>query len=319
MLVYDDLERRRFFAILPSHGDARRPHSEQVMPEAVAGFRQAVRAAVPFEITNVADYMYMGTDQEIWYDEDFPKPLPPFANVWFEWKRPKTIISREVGTTHFNPQVEKMGALVHSAVIPGNRLAVFVAPWIALHGMALVLNIPYGYGVDLRPPFQTVPLDPKADREKTVSYIIAGVAPEDVHSDRVHSLCKESSAEALPYRLAISLLNSRNVETKMVRPAEALKHSQLKKGHTYSDYRVIEIQPIKTRLERETGKLGYSRQAAAIIRGHFKDYTEGKGLFGRLHGLYWWEQQGHLPPQGAHYELARASGELAPAWCRKGF
>lgn len=26
-----------------------------------------------------------------------------------------------------------------------------------------------------------------------------------------------------------------------------------------------------------------------IRRGHFKDFTHGPGLFGRHHGLYWWD------------------------------
>ncbi len=26
-----------------------------------------------------------------------------------------------------------------------------------------------------------------------------------------------------------------------------------------------------------------------IVRGHFKDYRNGGGLFGKLKGLYWWD------------------------------
>ena len=28
-----------------------------------------------------------------------------------------------------------------------------------------------------------------------------------------------------------------------------------------------------------------------ICRGHFKDFREGTGLFGKLKGMYWWNQQ----------------------------
>jgi len=27
-----------------------------------------------------------------------------------------------------------------------------------------------------------------------------------------------------------------------------------------------------------------------ITRGHFKDYRDGKGLFGKYQGLFWWDQ-----------------------------
>jgi hypothetical protein len=29
------------------------------------------------------------------------------------------------------------------------------------------------------------------------------------------------------------------------------------------------------------------QKAMHICRGHFKNYTEGKGLFGKYHGMYW--------------------------------
>ena len=33
------------------------------------------------------------------------------------------------------------------------------------------------------------------------------------------------------------------------------------------------------------------KQGLHICRGHFKDYTRGRGLFGRFKGLYWWDSQ----------------------------
>ena len=31
------------------------------------------------------------------------------------------------------------------------------------------------------------------------------------------------------------------------------------------------------------------QRALHICRGHFKDYRDGKGLFGKHKGLYWWD------------------------------
>lgn len=33
------------------------------------------------------------------------------------------------------------------------------------------------------------------------------------------------------------------------------------------------------------------QRALHICRGHFKDYSKGKGLFGKYKGLYWWDSQ----------------------------
>lgn len=38
--------------------------------------QQALREAVPFEVSNVAQYIWTGTDQEIWGADDFPNVAP---------------------------------------------------------------------------------------------------------------------------------------------------------------------------------------------------------------------------------------------------
>jgi hypothetical protein len=35
---------------------------------------------------------------------------------------------------------------------------------------------------------------------------------------------------------------------------------------------------------------GGLKKALHIVRGHFADFTEGRGLFGRHHGLFWMPQ-----------------------------
>lgn len=43
---------------------------------------------------------------------------------------------------------------------------------------------------------------------------------------------------------------------------------------------------IKT--EGNVDEVGLKR-ALHICRGHFKNYSNGKGLFGKYKGLYWWD------------------------------
>ena len=76
---------------------------------------------------------------------------------------------------------------------------------------------------------------------------------------------------------------------------------------------MLASQPITELIKRETRTAGYSRAAAAIVRGHFKDYSHGKGLFGKFKGQFWWSQRltvGETP----EYRLARADGGLDERW-----
>src|SRR5215471_5397777 len=50
------------------------------------------------KIDNVAEYYYVGTDQEQWnLEKHFPNLAPVFPVAWFEHKIPKRIHSKECG------------------------------------------------------------------------------------------------------------------------------------------------------------------------------------------------------------------------------
>lgn len=55
-----------------------------------------------------------------------------------------------------------------------------------------------------------------------------------------------------------------------------------------ASYRVLNIDPMRTILRTE-GRLDTEgmQRALHVCRGHFADYTQGKGLFGKLHGRFW--------------------------------
>jgi len=91
--------------------------------------------------------------------------------------------------------------------------------------------------------------------------------------------------------LAISLMNCRNVTIKEPDESQRLAKKRIKKNKPPYRYHVLDIKPMTRVLETEgrIGEVGL-KQALHICRGHFKDYTE-KGLFGKYHGVYWWESQ----------------------------
>jgi hypothetical protein len=61
-------------------------------------FRSEIQQAEIFNIDNVAEYLYAGTDQEEWdVKKDFPCLAPPFPVFWMEFCRPSRIVSRAAG------------------------------------------------------------------------------------------------------------------------------------------------------------------------------------------------------------------------------
>lgn len=95
----------------------------------------------------------------------------------------------------------------------------------------------------------------------------------------------------VPMLLAISLLHCKNVSVITPElPTPLIKKARKKHGIVPVRYHLLEIEPVKKilRTEGNSEKTGL-KYALHICRGHFKDYSEGRGLFGKYKGLYWWE------------------------------
>ncbi len=99
---------------------------------------------------------------------------------------------------------------------------------------------------------------------------------------RIHSF-------VYPAFLALSFLHCKNVEVQCPTLPEKLNRKHHKRyGLPLTRYHVLNINPMRTVLSREgqVQRVGLQR-ALHICRGHFADYTEGAGLFGRHHGVFW--------------------------------
>lgn len=94
-----------------------------------------------------------------------------------------------------------------------------------------------------------------------------------------------------PVFLALSFMHCRNVRMKEeVPPPKLSKSHQRKRGRPLLRYRVLEIDHMKSVLEREgQASTGGLKKALHICRGHFASYgIDGKGLlFGKHSGRYW--------------------------------
>jgi hypothetical protein len=94
-----------------------------------------------------------------------------------------------------------------------------------------------------------------------------------------------------PALLANSFLHCRNVSTEEHVPSAKLNKAYLRRhGLPLFRYKTLTIEPMK-RILRKEGQVeanGLSK-ALYICRGHFKDYRESAGLFGKHKGLFWWD------------------------------
>jgi len=93
-----------------------------------------------------------------------------------------------------------------------------------------------------------------------------------------------------PAFLSISLLNAKNVKLDDVSPPKKLNLRREKKGKApLLTYKRLVITPMEAR--RSAAKAESDGRSTPksehLVRGHFGDYTKGKGLFGRTKGLFW--------------------------------
>lgn len=89
---------------------------------------------------------------------------------------------------------------------------------------------------------------------------------------------------------SVRLLNCKNITTEKIKPPEKLNKCRTRKGKLpIYDYHVLNVtvpgKKGETRLK--TDPLYHNR--VHLCRGHFKEYTEDKPLFGKCTGLYWWQ------------------------------
>jgi hypothetical protein len=283
---------------MPRLIDDLRAAKSVTMPRFVSPFKEArwdahakriidvLRDPVPVVlIDNVADYYFTGTDQENWnLGQHFPNMAPPFEIAWFEHRLPRTIHSKECGDTRMDmlgPHA-RMGLLVFGterANLRGEGL-----PDNLRWCLSIEMFFDYGWG-DIEGPCGTWHI--ALDREgQIIDEPWAQTFCPDAHADKF--LLGQSFMH--PALLAISFLHCRNVSVveNTVPAASAKKYAARHNGVRPTEYKTLVIEPLKQILRKEGGSGEHGvPHAMHICRGHFRDYREGKGLFGKYHQVVW--------------------------------
>jgi hypothetical protein len=238
-------------------------------------------------IDNVADYYYRGTDQEFWdLGRDFPNLAPPYPVFWTEHKMPHTIHSKEYGTSD-----------VSNCLGSKARMGLF---WVASEkwdGEGVPDNVKWILTAEL---FIDYDCRGKLIEGPTGTWIL--MIDKDgalVGQPQMQCFSGGQFEDVLqgfmtwlhPALLATSFLHCRNVKViDNEVPKPLAKKYQARTGIWPTPYHTLEIEPLKQILRTQGGATPGGNglaKAMHICRGHFKDYREGRGLFGKYHQLVW--------------------------------
>lgn len=239
-------------------------------------------------IDNVASYYYEATGQETWdLRAHFPNCAPPYPLCWFEHKMPRTIHSDECGDTDVAALVPhgRVGWLIIGADrsdvvgrdIPDAARWLICAEQFVDYGNARGRDV-----IDGSPGTIMLAIDEHGaviDRPCCQSYCIPDA--EDA--------VRHAIAWLHPVLLAISFMHCKNVTlVDNAVPRALAKSFASKHGFAPAAHKTLVIEPLKEILRRDgrSDAVGLAK-SLHICRGHFSDYREGRGLFGKHHALVW--------------------------------
>jgi len=86
------------------------------------------------------------------------------------------------------------------------------------------------------------------------------------------------------------IISCKNISAETIKPPEKVNKKRIKNGKLplYS-YHVLNISPFGSKKNGQTNEQSSNLHRLHFCRGHFKEYTAEKPLFGRITGLYWWQ------------------------------
>jgi len=234
-------------------------------------------------IDNVAEY-YFSSDQEFWdLTKDFPNLAPPYPAFWAEHRLPRRIWSKEKGETDIASLTHGRVGIFTTALERHQWTAENVpenVKWV-LWCEIFIDYSEHGWAAQGPHGSMFIAIDAEG-RIVSTPWMQSFGGPPDIISGLMTWLH--------PVLLAISFLHCKNVTVvdNPVPPKLAKKFRARHNGMQPVAHKTLIIEPLKQILRHEgrSGQVGLAR-AMHICRGHFKDYREGRGLFGKYHQLVW--------------------------------
>ncbi len=288
--------------------------------------KEALAGNVVIACDNVSRYFFQESDQEFWDIPDFPNVAPPFQQFWLDFNPPHHITSRERGITRWNlasapaywgfqcygidlatqeAQKEFISTFKDEEHREYFTWAMSQARW----GMDMYLHW------KLRDEIYS-PLWGWRFLVDEKGVIIKNAEGKSMVSTMsIHSGMKEfieataltcgsiQQAQTTAYNyvlaywhtalLSLSFLHCNNVSLEQITPPIKHVHKKAQKRRGVQSYqpvpyKVLNIQPMREvlRTEGKSEQVG-TKRSMEICRGHFKHYENGRGLFGKYKGTFW--------------------------------
>ncbi|HZT28779.1 MAG TPA: hypothetical protein VE999_13635 [Gemmataceae bacterium] len=271
--------------------------------------RQDLHSVTVLAIDNVAQYYFQHhtcRDGRMDGPEQFPQLAPPFPSAFYEYTlEPSMYDVMFTEAERALPRaINQVGILVQS--VDTGRFGDLFANWgevLQEHRSdvpakwVLFITVFAGHKDDreVRGPCTLLLLVVGEDGQATsrLRCRIWGIEDEQydlIPEERLVAIGSMGSL-AFPAFLATSFLHCRNVTTEEnLPPAKLSKAHRRRHGQPLVRFKTLSIEPMKQVL-RKLGRIenhGLS-QALHLCRGHFKDYRNSSGLFGKHKGLFWWD------------------------------
>ena len=228
----------------------------------------AERSPVCVELSNVAHYLYHDNPKEYWTWKDFPNVAPPWPCAWYEWKAPR-IINSEGKLQVDNAPPSRNGVFAISRRSKSGDWISFLSIWAQCNALR---RLPANLGRAIVPISREGVINWRAMR-------MSALVPDE----RLWSLL-------FPYCLGVSFTHCRNVELVDDVVPEPMRKKRKRRGQRSTVFKTLEIHPMKAVLRNADADPNTGlKQRLHICRGHFKDYRNGRGLFGKYNGMFWWD------------------------------
>ncbi len=135
-------------------------------------------------------------------------------------------------------------------------------------------------------PFNVPDSNAFAGRDENVAgySMLPGMENEDFSG-----FVKEDQDELSQFNTFLKLISCKNIATATHEPDAKLNKSRVKKGkQPVFTYKTLVIKPTSKRQQAIEAQ-GLWENRIHLCRGHFKEYSEEKPLFGKYTGRYWWQ------------------------------
>jgi hypothetical protein len=256
--------------------------------------QRGLEKAEVFAINNVATYFFeelkkSNNDLQRWrVNHDFPNLAPPFENFWMEYAVHPSMFPFDVDFT-------SSGALFCCVRLREDEVIDYSGySFSAKDGVGWFMRVfPFALkkgGLPIGPLLSLVlpihqdgsfmDFDPDSKGR-----IFMDIFDDTVTDDGATHISKIT---IYPGLLALSFLHCKNVTVITGEPSRAFRRRAERENRPLVAFKTLDILPMRTILSKE----GHSeteglRHALHICRGHFADYTNGNGLFGKYHGKFW--------------------------------